>query len=104
VIAIVWEFVVRPERRDVFKKEYGPAGCWLKLFRPAHGFRGMTLLEDAANPFRFLTIDYWDDISSYSQFHRESAQEYGELDRKCEELTMTENRVGQFVVLGQSSP
>jgi heme-degrading monooxygenase HmoA len=60
------------------------------------GFLGTSLLRDAENTRRYLTIDRWESAAHHAGMHREFATEYAALDRDCAALTETERCVGSF--------
>jgi heme-degrading monooxygenase HmoA len=93
---IVWEFIVREEKISQFDKAYSAAGDWAALFRRSAGFLGITLLRDADNPRRYLTIDRWDAATSHATMRARFPKEYESLDRACEGLTESERQVGIF--------
>jgi hypothetical protein len=33
----LWEFIVKPGHADEFRRQYGPSGPWIALFRRAPG-------------------------------------------------------------------
>jgi heme-degrading monooxygenase HmoA len=96
LFSVMWEFVVLTEKIAVFENSYGPAGSWVSLFRKCPGFLGSSLLRDAENPLRYLTIDRWESAEHHAGMHREFATEYAALDRDCVALTETERCIGSF--------
>ena len=96
MVHFVWEFLVRADRVGEFERAYSSVGPWAELFQRSPGFRGTTLLRDAENELRFLTVDSWDSLAAQSAMHERFVLEYSELDRACEELTEAERRVGVF--------
>ena len=94
----LWEFDVRPDADERFRREYGPAGAWVALFRRAPGYVGTQLLQDRQRPRRYLTIDTWDTAESYAGFKRQFAGEFADLDRRCEGFTVRETPLGEFHV------
>ena len=96
MIAIVWEFVVKDEAIEAFRRAYGPAGEWVALFRRHPGYEGTRLLQDTAAPARFLTIDRWQSEARFERMRRESGPEYARLDARFGELTISERRIGTF--------
>jgi len=96
MIAIVWEFVVKPEAIPTFQRVYGPSGDWAALFRQYPGYEGTTLLQDSVTQTRFLTIDHWRDSALFSQMRQSTQQEYSRLDSICGELTESERELGVF--------
>ena len=93
----IWAFKVHPDRVAAFREHYGKEGTWVQLFRRARGYLGTELLEDAADPLRYVTIDTWSDAEAYEAFRAAFASEYAELDRVCEGLTLEETLIGHFV-------
>ena len=96
MIHIVWEFEIVAGSEAEFEKHYGPDGTWVRLFRRARAFRGTRLLRDRENPNRYITIDQWDDLSSYDAFCEQFAEEYHNLDLRMEKLTAKEMKLGIF--------
>jgi hypothetical protein len=41
----------------------------------------------------YVTIDSWDSREAYDEFRERFAAEYGEIDARCEVLTITERQV-----------
>jgi len=99
MLHIVWEFRVKDGRRREFEEQYGSAGTWAAFFRKGRGYRETRLLRDQEDASRYLTIDVWTDLESYRSFSDENAEEYRTIDRRCEELTEEERRLGCFDAL-----
>jgi hypothetical protein len=93
---IVWEFIVRDANIVEFGKVYSSTGSWAALFRGSPGYLGTTLLRDAQNPGRYLTIDRWDNAASRDLMRERFAQDYETLDRMCEGLNESERQIGVF--------
>ena len=100
MITIVWQFEVAPGVEAEFEKHYGPEGTWVQLFRRDPAFRGTLLLRDHEHPNRYLTIDRWDDLSSYDAFRKQFEEEYRKLDLQMEKLTLREEKLGTFETAG----
>jgi len=96
LIRIVWEFIVKEEAIGPFERAYGPDGDWARLFARYSGFRGTTLLRDAANPRRYLTIDAWEAQGDRERMLAAAAAQYSALDAAFEALTESEAEVGVF--------
>lgn len=95
-LRIVWEFRVKEDRTREFEGHYGADGTWARFFRRGKGYRETLLLRDREVPGRYVTIDVWDDLESYRAFSAANTEEYGEIDRRCEELTEQERCLGCF--------
>jgi heme-degrading monooxygenase HmoA len=96
MIAIVWEFAVKPDAIPAFQRVYGPSGDWAALFRQYPGYEGTTLLQDSTRHTRFLTIDHWKDSALFEQMRLNSQHEYSRLDGMCADLTESERELGVF--------
>jgi quinol monooxygenase YgiN len=94
--AYVWEYIVRDDYVNEFRRVYGPGGEWVELFAQADGYVRTELHRDIDNRNRFLTIDYWVSRERRAQFREEFSAEFDDLDKACEELTVTERFVGDF--------
>ena len=92
-----WEFLAAPGKAAEFKRVYGPEGDWVQLFRRAAGYIRSELYQDAANPQRFVTVDYWESEAACQEFRRRYAHEFEDLDVRCEEFTVKEREIGRFL-------
>ncbi len=103
MIEVIWEFVVKEEFRGQFELAYGPGGAWSKLFGRAPGFRGTTLLRDAEDPRRYLTVDVWDSQADRTRALEENTEEYSRLEADFAEWTEAERELGVFRMLTQAA-
>jgi len=92
----VWEFMVEPDRIHEFERHYGREGSWVQLFRQSPGYIQTFLLQDSADPRRFITVDRWQSAEAYRSFRAAHSKQYDELDARCEELTASETYIGSF--------
>ena len=99
MIAIVWQFRVRPENAEAFEQVYGPGGDWAHLFARADGYAGTELLKLDGQPAQYLTIDRWHDREHFDRAKALLAAEYAELDRRCEAYTSEETRLGIYGIV-----
>jgi heme-degrading monooxygenase HmoA len=98
VFIIIWEFAIRPGQRAAFETAYGPEGEWAALFRGCPGFERCELLQDAEDPDRYVTLDYWQMPEAHVLGMQRIAGAYQELDARCDALTIRERRVGNFTL------
>ena len=68
----------------------------LQLFRQAPGFLQTIVLCDETDPCRFVTIDRWENADAYRAFRCAFSQQYSDLDKACESLTLRETLLGSF--------
>lgn len=92
----VWEFVALADKLEDFERHFSASGSWAGLFRRSAGYQGTTLLRDAKNARRFLTIDRWESDTSFRAMRERFAREYDELDRACEAFIESERSIGVF--------
>ena len=96
MIVHVWEYRVPATSESEFRRNYGPEGTWVRLFRRSPGHIETLLLHDAATPGRYVTIDRWKSAEAYTAFRERFAGEYEAVDRRCEALTTHELSLGTF--------
>src|SRR5208282_2253134 len=96
MVDFIWEFVARADKVSECASTYAKSGPWAELFRKSSGFHGTTLLHDAENSRRFLTVARWKNLASQREMRERYAKEYEELDRSCDALTESERRIGVF--------
>jgi hypothetical protein len=94
MIEILWEFVVREERREEFEREYSAGGAWAKFFERSPAYHGTRLLAGEDN--RYITWDQWDSQEAYEEFRLANRQEYSDIDARFEALTVSERCLGIF--------
>jgi len=96
MFVILWEFTIRPEHRTAFEHAYGPDGEWAELFRKCPGFVRCELIQDAEDPGRYVTLDYWEMPEAHVLGMQRIGAAYQELDARCDALTIRERRIGNF--------
>lgn len=97
--AYVWEYRVRDDRVDEFRRTYGPRGDWAQLFRRAEGYVHTELFRDVDHPARFITTDVWKSKRARDAFRERFREEFDALDERCETLTVEERHIGDFDVV-----
>jgi len=70
------------------------------FFRRSPAYMGTTLLRECANENVYITIDTWQSEKDFEQFKKSFHDEYMELDKKMERLTVKEELVGRFETVG----
>lgn len=92
----IWEYLVKKECLEEFKKAYGPTGDWVQLFKKGIGYNFTELHEDVSNPQRFITVDFWDSKTDRDNFRNQFSKEFIALDKRCENFTAQEKLIGDF--------
>lgn len=67
MIAVMWQFDVKPGREDEFEKVYGVDGEWTRLNRQARSYLGSSFLRDQNQPSRYVVIEYWSELLASEQ-------------------------------------
>ena len=96
MIRILWRFRVRSGMEAEFQDRYSASGAWARLFAKSDGYQGSTLMQDTADPSRFVVIDLWRDAASFDAFKQAHGAEYAALDKECEALSESEVHLGTF--------
>jgi len=92
----IWEYIVKEEYIEDFKRIYGPAGDWTQLFKKANGYIATDLHQDISNPKRFITIDLWNTKDDRDNFRKRFSKEFKVLDEHCDSFTNLEKLIGDF--------
>ena len=92
----LWRYRVRAEKLAEFRAAYGPDGDWARLFRRDPGYVRTILLQDADDPARFMTLDFWTSKLACQAFRQTYSEEFEAIDRRCETFTLSETQVGDF--------
>ncbi|MFC5862852.1 antibiotic biosynthesis monooxygenase family protein [Acidicapsa dinghuensis] len=96
MFVILWQFDIAEGGIAAFEEAYGPTGSWSRLFTRSGAYHGTELLKDAYVPGRYVTIDRWDSEDAFRAFRAEYDADYEALDRSCDAITASENRIGAF--------
>jgi len=96
MLVIVWRFEPATGHEAEFRRAYGRDGDWARLFARTPGYLGTELLRERGETGGWLTIDRWRSVADHESFARAHAAEYAALDRRCEELTAREEKIGEF--------
>ena len=92
----LWEYEVKLGSEKEYEKVYGPEGDWARLFRRDARYRGTRLLRDAEGERAYVTMDFWETQVAYEEFLKKHKDEYEQIERIGEGLTLKEKRVGWF--------
>jgi hypothetical protein len=99
VIAFVWEFDVKPERRGEFEAIYGAAGEWTALARRSRSYLGSTFLVDQNEPGRYLLTEYWSEMLVYEKHLEDLTDEVASLNARRDALVRGIRPLGVFSAL-----
>jgi hypothetical protein len=102
--AYIWQYQIKDDHRADFLAAYESSGKWAQLFQKDEAYIETILLVDDSDPDRFITIDFWTSKTGRDDFRNRYRSEYVELDGRCEEFTVAEGFIGDFVVASRHDP
>ena len=88
---VVWRFTTGDPA--AFERHYGPSGTWERFFRRDGDYIRTDLLR---GPDAYLTLDWWASRAAYERFRDLHASEYAAVDRECEDVTTSEEKLGEY--------
>lgn len=94
---VLWRYEVNPERVREFLKIYDSNGEWAQLFSKSPDYIKTELFYETNAIQFFLTIDYWKSKKAYQDFYRKHKKEVDVIDKMGDELTFSEERLGEFI-------
>jgi quinol monooxygenase YgiN len=99
MIAILWQFDVRPGRETDFERFYGADGEWTAVNRHSRSYLGSSFLRDQTQPTRYIVIEYWSEMLVYEEHKTYNKQHMADLEAHREELVVSIDPVGVFTAL-----
>jgi len=99
VIALVWQFEVKPGKQSEFEAFYGADGAWTTLSRKSRSYLGSSFLRDLADTRRYLVAEYWSEMVVYEKHHSTFEVELKILERERDELVESGQPLGLFNAL-----
>jgi len=93
---VIWKYKVKRDFAQVFEKQYGAKGVWVKFFEKADGYLTTELLKDINEQSVYLTIDKWNTKKEYECFREKKSIEYKIIDSLCEKMTDNESKIGEY--------
>ena len=103
MIAVVWQFEVKPGQQEEFEKFYGADGEWTALGRRSRSFLGSSFLRDQARGTNYLLIEYWSEMVVYEKHHADFSDEVAALEGKRDRLCVSVTPLGVFTTLDTPS-
>jgi hypothetical protein len=99
MIAIVWQFDVRPGGELEFERFYGADGEWTAVNRRSRSYLGSSFLRDQNVKSRYLVIEYWSEMLVYEQHKAYRSDEMTTLEARRKELVESVEPAGVFTAL-----
>jgi quinol monooxygenase YgiN len=99
MIAVMWQFDVRPGREREVEQLYGADGDWTALNRQTRSYLGSSFLRDQNRASRYLLIEYWSEMLVYEQHRQSRAAVIESIDRRQAELFEAVEPLGIYTAL-----
>ena len=99
MIAIVWQFDIKPGQEAEFEKFYGANGEWTALNRKSRSYLGSSFLRDQSRKERYLMVEYWSEMLVYEQHKSHRSVEILELEARRNALVAAIEPLGVFSAL-----
>ena len=99
MVAVVWQFDIRPGSAEEFERLYGADGDWTKLSRRSRSFLGSSFLRDIGTESRYLLVEYWGEMVVYEKHVADFGDELQALERERERLVERMETIGVFTAL-----
>ena len=99
----IWRYAVDSAHQSEFLAAYLPDGEWAQLFSQDAEYLRTDLFRDSTHLDQYMTIDYWTSEQARDFFRENYASEFAELDRRCETYTVSEEFVGDYVLVGHTA-
>jgi quinol monooxygenase YgiN len=99
MIAIVWQFDVKPGKEQECEQFFGADGEWSAASRQSRSYLGSSFLHDQNNGSRYLMIEYWSEMLVYEQHKAYRQNAMTDLEAKRAELVTAIEPLGIFTAL-----
>ena len=99
MIAIAWQFDVKPGKEAEFENFSGADGDWTAMSRHARSYLGCSFLKDQSLPQRYLLIEYWSEMLVYEQHKAYRSDAIEQLEARRRDLVDSVEPLGIFTAL-----
>jgi hypothetical protein len=86
MIAIVWQFDVKPGREAEFELFYGVDGEWTAVNRHRRSYLGTSFLRDQNRAARYMVVEYWSEMVVHEPHRTFTGDETERLEALRSEL------------------
>lgn len=99
MIAIMWQFDVKSERKAEFEELYGADGEWATMNRQTRSYLGSSFLRDQNRSSRYVVIEYWSEMVVYEQHRAYRSDAITALETRRAALVEALEPLGVFTAL-----
>ena len=99
MIAVIWQFDVKPGREKEFEELYGADGEWTALNRQTRSYLGSSFMRDQNQSARYLLVEYWSEMLVYEQHRTTRVATIEQIEQRRAELVDVVEPLGIFTAL-----
>jgi hypothetical protein len=99
MIAIMWQFDVKPGRESEFEQLHGVDGEWTATNRTSRSYLGSSFLRDQSRSSRYVLIEYWSEMLVYEQHRVFRSDVIASLEERSRTLVEAVEPLGIFSAL-----
>ena len=99
MIAVVFQFEVKPGRQAEFEQLHGADGEWTALSRQSRSFIGSSFLREFSTAPRYLLVEYWSEMVVYERHLKHFEAHVQRLDRDRADMVLTTVPLGIYNAL-----
>ena len=99
MIAVIWQFDVKPGREKEFEELYGADGEWTALNRQTRSYLGSSFMRDQNQSARYLLVEYWSEMLVYEQHRTTRVATIEQIEKRRAELVDVVEPLGIFTAL-----
>jgi hypothetical protein len=99
MIAVVWQFDVKPGKEKEFEQFYGVDGEWTAMNRHSRSYLGTSFLRDQTRATRYMLIEYWSEMLVYEEHKSYRRDQLATLEKQQQTLVASVEPLGLFTAL-----
>ena len=99
MIAVVFQFDVKPGREAEFEQLHGADGRWTALSRQSRSFIGSSFLREFTATPRYLLVEYWSEMVVYERHRKDFEADLQRLERDRADMVTSTVPLGIYNAL-----
>jgi quinol monooxygenase YgiN len=99
MIAVVFQFEVKPGCQAEFEQLHGADGEWTTLSRQSRSFVGSSFLRQYGDASRYLLVEYWSEMVVYERHRKDFANEVDRLEQARAGMVASTTPIGIYHAL-----
>jgi heme-degrading monooxygenase HmoA len=99
MVAIMWQFDVKPGLEAEFEAMYGAGGDWTRINRETRSYLGTSFLRDQNTASRYILIEYWSEMVVYEKHRRSHAGRIATFEAHRSSILQRAEPLGVFTAL-----